>query len=108
MWVQKPKQLLSVFLHLIEQDTIGGGEKFDLMQYTGLHDKSGVEICEGDVVRSVSEEDGENMLVVIHHVYQGTFQSGFSLVNPDTGDDDYYHDRVEVIGNIYENPELLK
>jgi len=76
-----------------------------LMQYTGLKDKNGKEIYEGDIVKcDYYDEDsaGEpihnsNTFVVKYStVYQG-FNTG---EYPNGGE-------IEVIGNIYENPELL-
>jgi uncharacterized phage protein (TIGR01671 family) len=64
-----------------------------VMQYTGLKDKNGVEIYEGDLYTMPSH--GRKV-----HVYEVTWhRSGFII--PDVK-------YVEVIGNIYENPELLK
>jgi hypothetical protein len=72
------------------------------MQYTGLKDKNGREVYEGDII------DG------LFHDYEGPFEiiyfNGCSSVK---AVDDYFpclgegYRGVEVIGNIYENPELL-
>lgn len=111
MFVQKPQQLLSVFLHLVEQDTIAGGEKFVMMQYTGLKDKNGVEIYEGDIVRDVYWGQKEQ---ATGQVYWKEFSWvigkspkhktwwEFSPVVGEGGGS------VEVIGNIYKNPDLLE
>jgi uncharacterized phage protein (TIGR01671 family) len=86
-------------------EDFGGAIK--LMQYTGLKDKNGVEIYEGDIVRSWSENDGENILTAEWYAYPRTFASGFALFDSNK-DDDTYIDEAEIIGNIYENPELVK
>ena len=98
-----------------------------LMQYTGLKDKNGKEIYEGDIVRilytdwaSKSQDDSrtlEQYLIDIAHVgsivYKApTFEINFGIGK--YGDNDYgsikpgRHGYIEVIGNIYENPELIK
>jgi len=78
-------------------------DEFTFMQYTGLKDKSGVEIYEGDILALEDPEDNSIQQVVFHN---GKFQGYF------IGGDDWpvYVDIWEefiVIGNIYENPELL-
>lgn len=79
----------------------------DLMQYTGLKDKNGKEIYEKDIVL----HDG-----YISVVSWGKIAHGFKLktdtsINNKFGKIKYYSlphsKKIEVIGNIYENPELL-
>jgi len=78
-----------------------------LMQYTGLKDKNGVEIYEGDVVNIIDphvETWGE--VVYWEHdasfgvMGSGTFRELLSSAHRSERE-------LEVIGNIYENPELL-
>ncbi len=78
-------------------------ERFEVMQYTGLKDKNGVEIYEGDIVRCF--RDGPSEVV---------FKKGCFGLETYTSIGNYYYtfDEVygycEIIGNIYENPELLE
>lgn len=84
----------------IEPNTVG--------QFTGLHDKNGKEIYEGDIVRFrlrfrlIGEAEYQDGTIIYEG---GRFYS--KLTNSEIylfGKPDDY----EVIGNIYDNPELLK
>ena len=77
-------------------------KEFILMQYTRLHDKNGVEIYEGDIF----PDNGLNLVV---RYELGTPVGHWHGSNEYIFFDHYANDdEVEVIGNIYENPELLK
>lgn len=81
---------------------------YNWMQYTGLKDKNGVEIYEGDVIKK-----GKHIMKIIFWEYyaddsyyycEWAFVTDEELNNNIDVDDSI----VEVIWNIYENPELLK
>jgi uncharacterized phage protein (TIGR01671 family) len=93
----------------------------EVMQYTGLTDKNGVEIFESDVVRILYTDWPSNTDPSIGlNEYKASISSlgsvvwnraeyaihfgcsGVGSIHPGT------HGEIEVIGNIYENPELLK
>lgn len=89
-------------------------DKYILMQSTGLKDKNSVEIFEGDIVL-FSVSDGFNHLDHEKAVVQASgCHSGLicKLVDLDLEYRIYYdpvfHTDYEVIGNIYENSELLE
>jgi hypothetical protein len=74
-----------------------------LMQYTEIKDKNGKEIYEGDIVEFKRwNKKIKNREVVIITTYWVLLKWGSYRDNPL-----YYRDTIEVIGNIYENPELL-
>lgn len=76
-----------------------------LMQYTGLHDKNGKEIYEGDIVK-YRDSRGQHIEKVIFD--KGCFYAGMHWGSSTRVAPKLINTRItEVIGNIYDNPELL-
>jgi len=82
-------------------------EIFILMQYTGLKDKNGKEIYEGDIV-NVRNWGRTDEIVHITDIVWDTDDKGWGFGQfLDVDRYDMFRN-IEVIGNIYENPELMK
>lgn len=108
----------------VNSELIGGV----LLQYTGLKDKNGVEIYEGDIIKRHNKWPGKRF-DIFPSIDRFCKEIGFTLIEVKwTGETNGYSNRlthwfntweiegeyfaggnvIEVIGNIYENPELLE
>lgn len=77
--------------HKIEEDVV------EITQSTGLFDKQGVEIYEDDIIESLTPLGDTVIETVAYEECDDFFGRGYRL----------YSNECEVIGNIYENKELL-
>lgn len=99
---------------LVSDETYWNTIPFDdvkLMQFTELKDKNGKEIFEGDIVKYKLEEKTFTDIASFNK-----FFACFGLED-DTGDwfcsfdwllENIKQDDIEAVGNVYENPELLR
>ena len=77
-------------------------EEYDLMLYTGKKDMRGVKVWEGDILRYSIDGCVQSSLYVINDMVEW-FEEMYDA-------DSYYRwdDIGEVVGNVYDNPELVK
>lgn len=107
--------------HRIEGPLSGSGHLTDivLLQFTGLHDKNGREVYEGDIIKSTTLYNDTQYAQVL-------WDETMSLSSWDSSETWMLHflsgvkctlypfckyrnsDTIEVIGNIYENPEMME
>ena len=123
-WLKKEQKMDNEIDHIswLEDELycIGDGitymvlaEDLVLMQSTGLKDLNGVEIFEGDILT-----DGHTLGVLRNHQTLGFYmvdEKGEESFLSDTVDTEGFEEAkefiknsIEIIGNIYENPELLE
>jgi uncharacterized phage protein (TIGR01671 family) len=91
-----PSIIVSGSYVAVDPETVG--------QYTGLTDKNGTKIFEGDIVKY-----GDTVHNVVFEQRNGTAYFGLVYSTLETLSFGYYQDlkQIEVIGNIYDNPELV-
>jgi len=76
-----------------------------LGQYVGFMDRSGKDIYDGDIIALRGVDDGQDYYYKVYQSFTGTWM-GCNELYYDLRDNDFT--KCEVIGNKFENPELLE
>jgi uncharacterized phage protein (TIGR01671 family) len=127
-WDKPGQKMITLFDIETTDGVFSGGKYLELMQYTGLQNRNGTDIYEGDIVNAPygrykwnanKEEDESKVLDYIPS--QIIFSNLSWYAKPLLGKKTFHkrigrrhymfpthHHKCEVIGNIYENPELLQ
>lgn len=91
-------------LRIINQAVWEDDHDVIIMQYTGMKDKNGAEIYEGDLAKKDDDKFVRAGVVsFIHGCWMVASKDGERYFNLH-----WYLSEIEVIGNIHQNPELLK
>ena len=90
------------FQHIIDS-TIQFTPECKIMQFTGLKDKNGIDIYEGDIVRPFGDQGSLAQIIF----FAPSFKLATKLNNGSYNLWNYYKDEIEIVGNIYQNPELI-
>lgn len=86
--------------HFVPIEGFKHEKDFAIMQYTGLKDKNGKEIYEGDIVK-IHWPSGSHAISKVGWDFSSWQLEGGGMIG------NFKNNELEIIGNIFENPELL-
>jgi len=120
MWYSDIQLLRILRLYILDLDEYDDlkKENFELMQYTGLKDKNGKEIYEGDIIKRYNKPNCkcETCKNKLDYIMTGYISYDENMACYITIGEDYRNglafgnfenEIIEIIGDIYENPEFV-
>ena len=119
MTIEVPKMEYDILLNngIYHIEGWGSYTTITIMQFTGLHDKNGKEIYEGDILEDVKLDGNKRFYKVFYkkgglviNIHQDDFKKDNPLFYEPIADmqtSGFIEQNCIIIGNIYENPELL-
>lgn len=90
----------------LQLDRISSGRDIAWMQYTGINDKNGRLVFFGDILEFYDKEEKETYIVEVVRTINNGAGLNFGDTISDLWEDETIH-TFEVIGNVYETPNLL-
>lgn len=102
-WVTLAPRIYEIYGH----DKNDNATSLEFMQFTGLLDKNGKEIYEGDIVKT--HFDKTDQYEAYDEIGEVCFEAlRWTIEDRRHGKNNRFYEHSEVIGNIYENSELLE
>lgn len=114
-WVEGDLTRYSKYMSYITVDLVEG-EVYEVLtptvgQYTGLHDKNGTEIYEGDIIRTRETDADDWEIYLVKYFGEQDYPAFDTEPHIDCDSNGLSHAmaccEVEIIGNIHDNPELI-